>query len=94
MESAILPVITQLGVAAFAIWIMYQMYIKADSRMAEKDEAFSAQVEKHENTLLGHQTYMREIHSNTVAALAHSNKVIEDNVKAYERVIHVLDKQK
>ena len=73
---------------------MYLMYRDSSARFAEKDKIVMGQVEKHENTLKEHQAYMRETHQSTMVQLNHASKVIEDNIKAYERVIHVLDKNK
>lgn len=87
MEASILPVITQLGVAAFAIYIMYMMYKDSSSRMDKKDDVLLEQIEDQKR-------YMREVHSSTVTQLTHASRVIEDNIKAYERVINVLDSHK
>lgn len=94
METGILPIIAQLGVAAFAIYIMYQMYLKTDARLAQKDEVVLDEVRQHRKTLLAHQLYVQEAHNSTLVQLSHASKVIQENVKAYERVINYMDKQK
>lgn len=85
--DAIITALPQLGIAGAAILVMYLMYKESQARLI-------AEVEKHQNTLKEHTAYMQEVHQSTMVQLAHASKVIEDNVKAYERVINYLDRQK
>lgn len=93
MESEIVTALPQLGVAGAAIWVMYLMYKESSARFADKDTLLITEVEKHQKTQESHQAYMREVHSSTMTQLAHASRVIEDNVKAYERVISYIDKK-
>lgn len=94
MEAAIVSSLPQLGVAGASILVMYLMYKDASARSTAKDDILIKQVEKHEATLKGNQEYMKEVHASTMTQLAHASRVIEDNVKAYERVISYIDRQK
>lgn len=91
MDPELIAALPQLGTTGFAIWVMFMMYKLADARFQEKDEALQVQVEKHEDTMKEHQTYMRGVHQSSMKQLDHASKVIEDNIKAYERVIRHLD---
>lgn len=93
MESQIVQAIPQLGIAGAAIYVMYLMYKDSSSRFEKKDLLLIAEVEKHQTTQAEHQEYMREVHASTMVQLNNASKVIEDNVKAYERVISILDKK-
>ena len=92
--DAIITALPQLGIAGAAILVMYMMYKDSSARFEQKDQLLIHQVEKHETTLKENQVYLREVHASTMSQLSHASRVIEDNVKAYERVINVLDKQK
>lgn len=70
------------------------MYKDSSERFAAKDELLIREVAKHQDTLKEHSEYMREVHQSTMAQLNHASTVIEDNVKVYERVISILDRQK
>lgn len=94
MEAAIVSSLPQLGVAGASILVMYLMYKDAAARASSKDELLIKQVEKHEVTLKENQVYLREVHASTMSQLSHASRVIEDNVKAYERVISYIDRQK
>ena len=93
MESEIVSALPQLGVAGAAIWVMYLMYKDSSARFADKDALLIVEVEKHQKTQESHQSYMKEVHLSTMTQLAHASRVIEDNVKAYERVISFIDKK-
>lgn len=91
--DAIITAIPQLGIAGAAIAVMYLMYKDSSARFEAKDILLVKEVEKHQSTQTEHQRYMREVHANTMVQLQNASKVIEDNVKAYERVISLLDKK-
>ena len=91
--DAIITALPQLGIAGAAILVMYLMYKDSSARFEAKDKLMVAEVEKHQATQNEHQKYMREVHSQTMIQLSNASKVIEDNVKAYERVINILDKK-
>lgn len=93
MEAAIISVLPQLGTAGAAILVLYLTYKDASQRFAEKDQVLIDQVEKHEQTLKEHQTYMREVHASTMVQLNHASKVIEESVRSHERVVQFLDKK-
>lgn len=93
LEEAIITALPQLGVAGASIIVMYLMYKDAATRLSVKDETLMKQVNKHEGTLREHQSYMKEIHTNTMIQLNHASKVIEDNIRSHERVISMLDKK-
>lgn len=91
--DAIITALPQLGIAGAAILVMYLMYKDSSARFAAKDLLLVAEVEKHQETQAEHQKYMREVHAQTMVQLSNASKVIEDNVKAYERVINILDQR-
>ena len=91
--DAIVTALPQLGVAGAAILVMYLMYKDSSARFEAKDKLLVEEVAKHQNTQKEHQAYMREVHASTMVQLNNASKVIEDNVKAYERVISLLDKK-
>lgn len=91
MEAQFISALPQLGVAGVAIWVMYLMYKLSDIRFREKDETLMVQVAKHEDTLRKHHEYMKEVQQNLATQIVNSNRIMENNVKAYERVISHLD---
>jgi len=91
--DAIITALPQLGIAGAAILVLYLQFKDASERAEKKDELLITEVEKHQETQQEHQAYMREVHSSTMVQLNNASKVIEDNVKAYERVINLLDKK-
>lgn len=93
MESEIVSALPQLGIAGAAIWVMYLMYKDSSARFAEKDALLLKQVEKHSNSQDKHQQYIKDVHSSTMIQLNNASRVIEDNIKAYERVIAYIDKK-
>jgi len=91
--DAIITALPQLGIAGAAILVLYLQFKDASERAEKKDELLITEVEKHQETQQEHQAYMREVHSSTMVQLNNASKVIEDNVKEYERVINLLDKK-
>ncbi len=92
MEEAIISAIPQLGIAGAAMFVLYMQYKDGSNRHAEKDKSLLEEVGKHQETFKEHQKYMREVHGSTMTQLNNASRVIEDNVKAYERVMKMLDK--
>ena len=84
MEAEIISAIPQLGVAGFAIYILW-------ITSKRKDQEFIDEVRAHRETMNKHHSYVQEVHQSTLTQLSHASRVIEDNVKAYERVIRHLD---
>ena len=91
--DAIITALPQLGIAGAAILVLYLMYKDSSARFEAKDLLLVKEVEKHQATQAEHQKYMREVHAQTMVQLSNASKVIEDNVKAYERVINILDQR-
>lgn len=92
--DAIITALPQLGIAGASILVLYLMYKDSSARFDTKDQLLLKEVEKHQTTLKEHTEYMREVHQSTLIQLNHASKVIEDNIKAYERVISFLDHHK
>lgn len=84
MESELISALPQLGVAGFAIYILWLT-------SKRKDADFIEQVNAHHETMEKHSEYIKEVHQGTITQLNHASRVIEDNIKAYERVIKHLD---
>lgn len=93
MEGELVSALPQLGIAGAAIWVMYLMYKDSSARFAEKDTLLLEQVEKHSESQKEHQQYIKDVHGSTMIQLNNASRVIEDNIKAYERVIGFLDKK-
>ena len=87
MPTDLLPVIANLGVAGFAIWVMYKMHILSSERFEQKDASYAAQVEKHQATMHRHEEYVKQIQAETMISLRQATDVIKENTHALNNAI-------
>lgn len=85
-----LPIVTNLGIAGFALWVMYKMYLNSSARFKEKDIELIQEIDKrdrrNERAEEAFRVYAREVQNKT------TEQMIE-NTKVLSRVMDVLGKK-
>ncbi len=83
------PVITNLGIAGFSIWVMYKMYLVSSARFKEKYRELIEEIDKtdrrNEDSEREFREYAKAVRDKTMAQMA-------ENTKALDRVIQFLDR--
>lgn len=94
-----MTVITNLGIAGFAIWIMYKMFQSYQSRAKEKDQELIVEIDKrdrrndelqrafHEFATKTQESMNKHISENTIALTSFTESVREST-----KVTHALSK--
>lgn len=90
MDATQLPgIAANLGVAGFAMYIMWRMYVASSDRLKEKDEELIREIDKRESRNEkqdeAFRSYVREVQEKTMQQLNRNTDVLD-------RAIKVLDK--
>lgn len=77
MEPSITQLLPNLGIAGFAIWIMWKMYDTSQRRFKEKDQEFIGEINKRDASF---RELEKEVRTSIMSQLA-------ENTNAMSRVI-------